>query len=127
MPARSKLTPEVQARIVQALELGATYEQAAGYGGVSYETFRVWREQNPAFSVAVKEAEARAAVRWLQQIEQAAQEGSWQAAAWKLERRYPRDFGRWVTEVQGADGGPLVFTLLADSNAGEAAQDDEPV
>ena len=38
------LTPEVHDRIMQALRLGATYELAAAYGGVSYETFRKWRK-----------------------------------------------------------------------------------
>jgi len=107
MAAKSKLTPDVQNRICQAITMGAIYEHAAAYGGITYETFRVWREKNPAFSLAVKDAEGRAVVGWLVKIEQAASEGMWQAAAWKLERRYPQHYGRTVQEHQGRDGGAI--------------------
>ena len=88
MPARPKLTPDVQKRICDAIAIGATYDLAAKYGGVTYETLNQWRKTKPQFSEAVKEAEGRAAVGWLAKIEQAANQGHWQAAAWKLERRY---------------------------------------
>ena len=98
MAARQKLTPDVQRRICDAIAIGATYELAAKYGGVAYETFRRWREGNRAFCAALEDAEGRAAIGWLAKIEQAASAGSWQAAAWKLERRYPQDFGRTIQE-----------------------------
>ena len=37
---------------------------------------------------------------WLAKIEQAANQGHWQAAAWKLERRYPQEYGRTVQNVE---------------------------
>lgn len=101
MARPAKYTPEVRARILQALRLGATYELAAAYGGIHYDTLRTWRETKPAFSVALKEAEAVAAVGWLEKIDRAAADGVWQAAAWKLERRYPREYGRSVQEHSG--------------------------
>ena len=58
----SKYRPEAVARIVEAIELGATYEHAAAYGGISYQTFCNWRDAFPAFSEAAKSAEAKAAV-----------------------------------------------------------------
>lgn len=132
MAAPSKLTPSTLARIVQALRLGATFELAAQYGGVSYDTFNNWRKRGAAelermerartrtdadpdelpfvqFFEATKAAEADAVVGWLAKIEKAASDGNWQAAAWKLERRYPRDYGRTVVsqEVSGKDGGAI--------------------
>jgi transposase len=98
MGRRSKYTPDVVARIVKAIELGSTYELACHYAGIRYETFRVWQEEKPAFSALVKAAEGNAVVKWLSEIEKAAEEGSWQAAAWKLERRYPQTYGRTVQE-----------------------------
>lgn len=100
MAARLKLTPDVQKRICDAIAIGATYDLAAKYGGVAYETFRRWRENNRAFCAAIEEAEGRGAIGWLAKIERAANEGSWQAAAWKLERRYPEDYGRTVQSTQ---------------------------
>lgn len=119
MARPTKLTPETQEKIITAIEQGATYELAAQYGGVSYDTFNNWmnraraettRLENPRtkedvdeapyvqFFNAVKEAEGRAAVKWLIKIEKAASDGNWQAAAWKLERRYPKEYGRTVHE-----------------------------
>jgi len=103
----TKLTPEVQARIVQAISVGATYTHAASFGGVSYDAFNDWmrkgdgpRARDPyrQFCHAVKEAEGAAVVKWLARIEQAASDGTWQAAAWKLERRYPGVYGRRVVD-----------------------------
>jgi len=117
MARKSKLTPETQQKITEAIELGATYELAANYGGVAYNTFNEWMkagEDAPTgvkreFYEAVKEAEGRAAVKWLAKIEKAASDGNWQAAAWKLERRYPHEYGRRVTqnEITGAAGGAI--------------------
>ncbi len=100
MARRSKLTPETQKRICDALVMGATYELASKYAGIHYDTLREWMNTKPAFSDAVKEAEGRAVIGWLAKIEKAASDGNWQAAAWKLERRYPRSYGRVVQEQQ---------------------------
>ena len=56
----SKLTPECQARIVQAIEVGATYELAAGYGGISYETFRRWMNAGEKAKSGIRRAAGRA-------------------------------------------------------------------
>lgn len=97
MARPTKYTPDCVERICEALKMGATYDLAAGYGGITYETFNTWRDAKPEFSDAVKAAEAEAAVGWLRKIEAASDE-SWQAAAWKLERRYPSDYGRTVVD-----------------------------
>jgi transposase len=97
-----KLTDDVQKRIISALRIGATHDHAARAAGVHADTFRRWmrageratRGQFYALCAAVKKAEAEAAVGWLATIERAAQTGIWQAAAWKLERRYPEQWGR---------------------------------
>lgn len=107
MARPTKYTPDVVKRITDAIKLGATYELAASYGGISYRTFAEWNEKKPQFSQAIKDAEGEAAVKWLAKIETAASDGQWTAAAWKLERRYPRDYGRTVNEHTGKDGGPI--------------------
>lgn len=95
----------MQKRIVTAIKQGATYELAAQYGGVAYNTFNEWMKRGQEetegefteFHEAIKSAEGQAAVKWLRVIEKAGRE-SWQAMAWKLERRYPHDYGRQVQE-----------------------------
>lgn len=108
----TKLTPEAQKRITDAIQMGATYRLACLYGGISEDTFARWRDTNSDFAYAIKEAEGKGVLGWLARIEQAAKDGAWQAAAWKLERRYPQEYGRQVHEVQGKDGGDVVIRVV---------------
>jgi hypothetical protein len=103
MARPSKLTSEVEARIVEAVELGATWERAADAAGIGASTLREWRQRGEAdeapfaaFVAALKRAEGDGVARALRTIRQAAESGTWQAAAWLLERRYPADYGRRV-------------------------------
>lgn len=106
MARPTKLNEDVKKRIVQAIQLGATYELAAQYGGVSYNTFNEWMKAGAeAKSGAFRElyedvhsAGGKAVVGWLAKIEAAANDGIWQAAAWKLERRYPHEYGKTVVD-----------------------------
>lgn len=109
MARKTKYTPETVRKVVEAVKMGATYELAAGYAGISEALFYEWLKGKVEFLEAVKAAEGVAAMVWLAKIEKAASEGAWQAAAWKLERRYPHAYGRNVTqmEVTGKDGGPI--------------------
>lgn len=120
----TKLTPETVTKLTTAIKAGATYVLACKYAGISYPTFTLWqrmaeaeieRRQNPrvkegtqewttgeefiAFLTAVQKAEAEAALTWLLRIETATID-HWQAAAWKLERRYPHDYGRTVVQQE---------------------------
>jgi transposase len=111
---KSKYTPQTVAKIVQAIELGATYALAAGYAGITFETLNVWRKTKSGFSEALQEAEGKAAITWLAKIEREASNGDWRAAAWKLERRYPQDYGKTVQEqhVTGDPDKPIGVRLV---------------
>ena len=111
----SKLTPETQQKIAQAVASGNYFDTAAAYGGVSYATFNNWMNKGEAgerkdyveFFNTIKKAEADAEVMRVARISKAGQEGNWQADAWQLERRYPHKWGKRVSEVNGPDGGPI--------------------
>lgn len=129
---RTKFTPETVDKLTQAIRLGATYQLACDYAGIGVSTFHDWLNAKPEFSQAIKEAEGKAAVLWLGKIEQAASDGNWQAAAWKLERRYPQDYGKRAVEVSGPDGGAIVikgYTSITpdDWQAPAERQDDSDV
>ena len=92
---------EIQERLLQAIRLGAFIEHACYYAGINSSTFRQWRqkategiEPYKSFWVKVNEAESEAIMRRLARIENAGKDGSWQADAWYLERKYPDKFGR---------------------------------
>lgn len=115
MGQQTKLTQEVQELIVSALRAGNYQETAARFAGISKPTFYRWMERGESeaeedqkyrdFRDAVEKAKAVGEVLDLKVINDAAQDGSWQAAAWKLERKFPHKWGRMVrAEVSGVDG-----------------------
>ena len=114
----TKLTPEVQDKIVNALRAGNYQETAAKYAGISDKTFYEWMRRGESddpkeaifveFRQAVEKAKSDAEVRDVALIDKAASDGTWQAAAWKLERKYPHRWGRVNrTEISGPEGQPI--------------------
>lgn len=120
--AREKYTPERVERIISAIRMGATQRLAASYAGVTEDTIIAWRKRHPDFLDAFKVAEGEASVGWLKVIENAANEGTWQAAAWKLERRYPDEYGRQSVSVTGANGGPVNVNVNLDAAREQIAE-----
>ncbi|MFD1422452.1 hypothetical protein ACFQ4J_01685 [Laceyella tengchongensis] len=98
----TKLTPALQEKIVTVIRGGNYIETAAAYAGISKQTLYNWLRrgarqksgQYREFALAVEQALAEAEMRDLALIEQAARDGKWQAAAWRLERRFPKRWGR---------------------------------
>ena len=122
----SKLTPEVQRRIVRAIKLGATHAIAAARGGIDISTMMRWMaagecdgaRQYREFRAAVKAAEGEAAETALKRVNAAAAKGTWQAAAWLLERRYREGYALHTT-IAGDAAAPLRFTFaIGEPNAG---------
>jgi hypothetical protein len=99
MARPSKLTPETQKKLCDALAGGATRADAALFAGLEVSSFYRWLRQGKAarrgavcqFYHAVKAAEAAVAVRCTARVQAATLE-DWKAAAWWLERRRPRQF-----------------------------------
>ena len=127
----TKLTSEVQARLVQAIEAGNYYEAACGYAGITYTTFRNWmiKGENAKsgkyheFFDAITRAEAVAEVRMVAQWQQHMPE-DYRAIRDFLERRFPERWGRKdkvQQEISGPDGGPIQWVDLV-----KLANDDEP-
>lgn len=103
MGNKTKLNPQRQERIVNAIRLGAPIELACKAGGVDKSTVYRWIEKGNRqdkgvyreFCEAAKEAEIACVESMLGHIQIAAKK-SWQAAAWLLERRYPVLYGRFL-------------------------------
>jgi transposase len=101
---KSKLTRDVEARVVAIIAAGNHLEVAAAAGGIGLRTLHDWMARgNPAgtarrdapyrrFRAAVERAQAEGEATLVTRIQKAAANGSWQAAAWLLERRYPERY-----------------------------------
>ena len=99
----TKLTPEVQQRIVTAIAAGNAEETAAEYAGIAPSTFFRWMSQGAKpraanvkreFREAVLRARVEAEVRHVLVIETAVKEGDWRASAWWLERQRHNKWGK---------------------------------
>ena len=120
--SRLDLEPQLVSRIVTYIKAGAYLETAAAAAGVVKSTLHRWlrrgaegEEPFASFADAVHAALAEAEIRDLARIDRAA-ETQWQAAAWKLERRNPKMWGRReYTELTGADGGPIKYEQFSES------------
>ena len=87
----TKRTPEVVAKIAEAIAIGLTDEEASLLAGINPDTMTEWRK-DPEFSGAIKRATAERLLMRLERIESGAQ--GWQGTAWGLERLYPARFAR---------------------------------
>jgi transposase len=95
----TKLTPMVHEAIVTAVRLGNYIETAAALAGINKTTIYDWMKRGANekrgiyydFTTAITKALAKSEVQDLQTIAEASKV-HWQAAAWRLERRFP---ARW--------------------------------
>ena len=71
-----------------------TVKAACALAGVGQSTYFDWVATKSDFQELIKRAESEMKERALKVINQAAQNGQWQAAAWLLERREPNEYGR---------------------------------
>jgi hypothetical protein len=87
----AKRTPELVAKIAEAIASGLTDREAGLLAGIRHDTMTEWRK-DPEFSEAIKKAEAQR-LKWrLARIESGVL--GWQGTAWALERLYPARFAR---------------------------------
>ena len=117
--------PDIIERLLDALRAGNTIRNACNYAGIRPSTYFAWtakarketedrqqgKEPNPRLDPLldivdrITKAQADAIVRNVAIIQKAAGDGTWQAAAWWLERTQHRDYAR-RTIVTGNDDGP---------------------
>jgi transposase len=128
MAAATKLTKATSDRIKAALERGAYLETAAAHAGIARSTFYDWLKRGRTeagdytadsygeFVLMVDQALAQSELADLKTIEKAADE-IWQAAAWRLERRWPEKYGRRTAVALDSESGPIVVKLAFDPDA----------
>ena len=121
---KEKLTKELVNEAVSLVESGATNNDVIAYLGVNQATFYRWLQSPKTpnqreLCESLKKAETKRKVWHLQRIHKAAEEGSWQASAWYLERRYPQEYGRTHRVVEGPkqEEAPKFFFSREDADA----------
>lgn len=127
-----KLDQGLQDTICDAIRAGNYSEIAARYAGIAPTTFYRWMSmgegeeaQSPykEFREAVERARAQAEVRNVALIQSAAAGGTWQAAAWYLERTANERWGRHAkVELTGHNGGALQIEVSIDELEAKVAK-----
>jgi len=129
----TKLTKEVQERIVSQIRIGGYLRYAVEAGGVGYTTFQNWLQRGEKyeagegperdrvyydFAMEVKKAQAQDALRMQSIVTRAAVGGDWKAASWNLEKKYPSEYG------SRAQGGAAITIRGGGSSGGGSGTDD---
>ena len=113
-----KYSKELIKAISADIANGVPNKYAAIANGISEATFYAWQkeegplteEQRVEFLESIKKAESNRIKNYLNSINRAANEGTWQAGAWYLERVYPEDFGK-QREFEIKGDGKVVVTV----------------
>lgn len=108
----SKLTPEVEDKLLTALRAGNFRGPSAFYAGVSMRALQEWmaagkRDPKSDFGrlrALVLQAEKGAEIAHVANIAKAAREGDWKAAAWWLERKASARWARPQPKPDARDG-----------------------
>lgn len=123
MSRPTKLTPERTRRICENLMLGLTYDLAAHASGISSCTLSRWRARGREeesgiyheFNVSVEAAVGQNARKAMAVIAKAAKGGTWQAAAWMMERRHGYVAKKEIKqEITGPGGGAVRINIKMD-------------
>ncbi len=124
MSRPTKLSQEVSDQMCLLIRAGNYIETAAAFAGISKDTLYRWLRDGKraksgvkrSFSDAVERALAEAEIRDVQRVAKAS-ERQWQAAAWRLERKFPDRWGRRDTlkqEVSGPEGAPVPVNVKSE-------------
>lgn len=98
-----KLTLELITKISESIRVGNYIETACAKNGINKDTLHAWlrlgcdaptQSLYYRFSDAVTKAQAESEARDIDIIDKAALSGIWQAAAWRLERKFNSRWGR---------------------------------
>ncbi|GAF79449.1 unnamed protein product, partial [marine sediment metagenome] len=112
----TKLTPEVQAKIITAIRAGNYFNVSCRYAGISPATGLQWIQRGKGehdreakqiyvdFVEAVNSAKAQSEVEMVAIIRKAALDGQWPAAMTYLERAHPKRWGRIPALHSEGDG-----------------------
>ncbi len=110
----TKLTSHVQTTLVAALSEGASIPHACEYAGIQPQTYYNWMRRSAAgeaefaeFAESMTRARGRGVLTDLLAISDAVRAHDWRAAAWRLQHRYPQDYGAKL-KISGDPDHPLL-------------------
>lgn len=116
MGRKTKLTPEVEKRLLDAIDAGASLKHAAEYAGINPSTFFDWMKTKPDFANTIHAHDGKAAVGLMAIVRRDAEQ-EWKAATWILEHRWPEEYAQNRINVQHSGEVKVSIDLLAQLRA----------
>jgi hypothetical protein len=114
---KTVIAGDVKESLLAALRMGLPLYAACDIARVNSKTLLRARQRHPELDEECRNAQATLMLGCSAQIMLAAKNGSWQAGAWLLERRFPQHYAQTTRqEISGPGGMPL-----AVSNVDQAA------
>ena len=112
--AKLKLTQELIDELCKLKQAGSTNKSVCDGAGIGETAFYDWYKKGEIdlennktttifakFTKSYKKSETVHKLKRIKVIQEAADMGSWQAAAWELERCYPAEYGRrTISEIR---------------------------
>jgi len=111
---RTKYCAEIVDAICDGLVAGLSIKAVCGIVNISEQTYYNWMEKYPDFNEAVNSTRPAFEAQMLEIIKQQAHD-DWRAAAWILDRRYPREWGarkELDLNVNKTDGTEQVLSFI---------------
>lgn len=119
----------IREAFLKAVRLGMSNEKACDYAGIEECTFYAYTNRaekdikagkkdtiNIKFQKEYKKAKADFILRHVTRITQASDNGTWQASAWLLERRQPKDFGLKINQNEDLEKVEVVSDVPTSDN-----------
>src|SRR6266550_555532 len=117
--AKSKLTYEVQEKIINAIRGGQTFDCAAALAHIDRTTLNDWRQRGQQ-ELGSRYAEFNQAMEWAlleseaMMVHAIVTDPDWKAKKWILKNRFPDRYKeRVISEISGPGGSPVPLDLGA--------------
>lgn len=104
MGAPTKYCPEIVKSITDDLKQLSGRVRAAKNAGINYQTFCDWMKDKADFSESIKKAEKEANEKIKSKAVMkivSAMDEQWTAAAWMLERKWHKEYGKQHLQIEG--------------------------
>lgn len=114
---RVKKSAQLLDEILRTIREGQPITRAARLCGVNPDSVHRWRQEDPDFNEAVEEALEFQIAVLTRKVDQAS-DTDWKAAAWRLERLRPDEFGakREVSVTTQSNGIAEVIAMIEQTN-----------
>jgi len=124
---RVKKSPALLAEILQTIRDGQPITRAARLNGINPDTVHRWRKEDPEFDEALEDALEFQIAVLVRKVDQAS-DSDWKAAAWRLERLRPDEFGakREVSVTTQSNGIAEVIAMIEQTNDSVKPTGEEP-